>query len=62
MPAVLEIIDIAGLVDGAHKGEGHGNAFLSNIQAVDGIFHMVRAFRDSDIIHYEGEVNPVKDM
>ena len=62
VPTALEIIDIAGLVAGAHKGEGLGNNFLSNIQAVDGIFHMVRAFKGLDITHVEGEVNPVNDM
>lgn len=62
MPASLEIIDIAGLVAGAHQGEGLGNNFLSNIQAVDGIFHMVRAFKDMEIVHFEGEIDPVHDM
>ena len=58
----LQIIDIAGLVPGAHKGEGLGNEFLSNIQAVDGIFHLVRAFSDKEIVHTEGEVDPVRDL
>ena len=53
---------IAGLVAGASEGEGLGNAFLSHIQAVDGIFHVVRAFEDPDIMHNEGDVNPVRDM
>eukprot|EP00922_Rhytidocystis_sp_ex-Travisia-forbesii_P050022 GHVS01074434.1.p1 GENE.GHVS01074434.1~~GHVS01074434.1.p1 ORF type:complete len:377 (-),score=48.80 GHVS01074434.1:47-1042(-) len=60
--ATLSIFDIAGLVPGAHQGEGLGNAFLSHIQAVDGIFHVVRAFDDDDIIHSEGEVNPISDL
>lgn len=62
VPATLSIFDIAGLVPGAHKGEGLGNAFLSNIQAVDGIFHVVRGFEDADVIHTDGDVNPVRDM
>ncbi|OEH80674.1 obg-like ATPase 1 [Cyclospora cayetanensis] len=60
--ATLSIFDIAGLVPGAHRGQGLGNAFLSHIQAVDGIFHVVRAFADEDIVHSEGEVDPVKDL
>ncbi|KAF7457579.1 putative GTP-binding protein [Cryptosporidium felis] len=62
VPATLTIFDIAGLVPGAHKGEGLGNAFLSNIQAVDGIYHVVRAFESDEIVHTEGEVNPTKDL
>lgn len=60
--AFLHIWDIAGLVKGAHEGAGLGNAFLSNIQAVDGIFHVCRAFSDEDVIHVEGDVNPVRDL
>ena len=60
--SVLNIWDIAGLVPNAHKGEGLGNAFLSNIQAVDGIYHVCRAFEDTEIQHTEGEVNPVRDL
>jgi len=60
--ATLTVFDIAGLVPNASKGEGLGNAFLSHIQAVDGIYHVVRAFENDDIIHTEGEVNPVKDL
>lgn len=60
--SVLKIWDIAGLVPNAHKGEGLGNAFLSNIQSVDGIYHVCRAFEDSEIQHTEGEVNPVRDL
>lgn len=62
VPAYLEIYDIAGLVQGAHLGQGLGNEFLSKIQSVDGIYHMVRAFSDPDIVHVEGEVNPIRDM
>lgn len=54
--------DIAGLVKGAADGQGLGNAFLSHIKAVDGIFHLVRAFDDAEIVHVEGEVDPVRDL
>ena len=60
--ASLEIRDIAGLVRGASMGEGLGNAFLSHIKEVDGIYHVVRAFEDEIIIHEEGDVNPIRDM
>lgn len=60
--AYLDVWDIAGLVKNASQGEGLGNAFLSNIQAVDGIFHMCRAFSDADVTHVEGEVDPVRDL
>lgn len=60
--ATLSITDIAGLVKGASLGEGLGNAFLSHIQAVDGIFHVVRAFENPDIIHNEGDIDPLRDM
>lgn len=60
--AFLEIWDIAGLVKNASQGEGLGNAFLSNIQAVDGLFQVCRAFSDSDVTHVEGEVDPVRDL
>lgn len=60
--AFLHVWDIAGLVKGAHEGAGLGNAFLSNIQAVDGIFHVCRAFSDEDVVHVEGDVNPVRDL
>uniref|UniRef100_A0A673AJC9 Obg like ATPase 1 n=1 Tax=Sphaeramia orbicularis TaxID=375764 RepID=A0A673AJC9_9TELE len=62
IPAFLNVVDIAGLVKGAHAGQGLGNAFLSHISACDGIFHMTRAFEDEDIIHVEGTVDPVRDM
>ncbi|KAJ9528563.1 hypothetical protein QJQ45_020462 [Haematococcus lacustris] len=60
--AYLEIWDIAGLVKGASTGEGLGNAFLSNIASVDGIFHVCRAFEDPDVIHVEDRVDPVADL
>lgn len=60
--ATLSVVDIAGLVPGASEGLGLGNHFLSHIQAVDGIFHVVRGFDDDDIIHTEGDVDPVRDM
>lgn len=60
--ASISIFDIAGLVKGASDGEGLGNAFLSHIQAVDGIYHVVRAFPDEDVTHNEGDINPVRDM
>lgn len=62
VPGTLTIFDIAGLVPNAHKGEGLGNAFLSNIQAVDGLYHMVRAFEDVEVVHTEGEVDPIRDL
>jgi obg-like ATPase 1 len=60
--AFLQIWDIAGLVKGASTGQGLGNAFLSNIQAVDGIFHMIRVFEDEDVTHVEGSVDPIRDL
>eukprot|EP01083_Nonionella_stella_P178329 629574_1 len=60
--AVLEIWDIAGLVRGAHEGQGLGNEFLSNIQAVDAIFHVVRGFRAKHVEHVEGSLDPVRDI
>lgn len=62
VPAFLTCIDIAGLTAGASTGAGLGNAFLSNVRAVDGIFQVVRAFDDSDIVHVEGDVNPTRDL
>lgn len=62
VPAFLHITDIAGLVQGAHEGQGLGNAFLSHIWACDAIFHMIRAFEGEDVTHVEGEVNPVRDL
>lgn len=60
--AFVTIVDIAGLVSGASKGEGMGNAFLSHIGGVDGIIHVVRAFEDDEIIHAEDTVDPVRDL
>ena len=62
VPAVLSVTDIAGLVKGASEGAGLGNAFLSHIQAVDGIFHMCRAFASDEITHVEGRIDPVADL
>mmetsp|Transcript_7027 Transcript_7027/g.12755 ORF Transcript_7027/g.12755 Transcript_7027/m.12755 type:complete len:392 (-) Transcript_7027:155-1330(-) len=62
IPAFLEVVDIAGLVKGAADGAGLGNAFLSNISAVDGIFHVCRAFEDPDVIHVEDRIDPVEDL
>ncbi len=61
-PAVIEFVDIAGLVKGASRGEGLGNKFLSNIREVDAIIHVVRAFEDENIIHVEGNINPIRDI
>lgn len=62
VPATLSIWDIAGLVKGAASGAGLGNAFLSHIKEVDGIYHVVRAFEDEEITHEEITVDPVRDM
>ncbi len=61
-PAVIEFVDIAGLVKGASKGEGLGNQFLSNIREVDAIVHVVRCFEDSNVIHVDGSVDPIRDI
>ena len=61
-PAVIEFVDIAGLVKGASKGEGLGNKFLSNIREVDAVVHVVRAFEDSNIVHVDGSVDPLRDI
>lgn len=61
-PAMIEFVDIAGLVKGASKGEGLGNKFLSHIREVDAIIHVVRCFDDDDIIHVEGSVDPKRDI
>ena len=61
-PAVIEFVDIAGLVNGASKGEGLGNQFLSNIREVDAIVHVVRCFEDSNVVHVDGSVNPLRDI
>lgn len=62
VPAVVEFVDIAGLVKGASKGEGLGNQFLANIREVDAIVHVVRCFEDENIIHVDGVVNPARDI
>ncbi|MDD3413958.1 MAG: redox-regulated ATPase YchF [Lachnospiraceae bacterium] len=61
-PAVIEFVDIAGLVKGASKGEGLGNQFLSNIREVDAVVHVVRCFEDTNVIHVDGNVNPIRDI
>ena len=61
-PAVIEFVDIAGLVKGASKGEGLGNKFLSNIREVDAVIHVVRCFEDNEIIHIDGEIGPARDI
>ena len=61
-PAVIEFVDIAGLVKGASKGEGLGNKFLANIREVDAIVHVVRCFENDDIIHVEGSIDPLRDI
>ncbi|MEL4106979.1 redox-regulated ATPase YchF [Oscillospiraceae bacterium WX1] len=61
-PAVIEFVDIAGLVRGASKGEGLGNKFLGNIRATDAIVHVVRCFDDADIVHVEGAAGPLRDI
>jgi obg-like ATPase 1 len=58
----LTVIDIAGLVKGAASGAGLGNAFLSHVRAVDAIYHVVRAFDEPDVIHVEGELDPIRDL
>ncbi|KAK7204739.1 P-loop containing nucleoside triphosphate hydrolase protein [Myxozyma melibiosi] len=62
VPANITVFDIAGLTKGASTGEGLGNAFLSHIRAVDAIYQVVRCFDDAEIIHVEGDVNPVRDL
>jgi len=61
-PAVIEFVDIAGLVKGASRGEGLGNKFLGNIRATDAIVHVVRCFDDDNVIHVEGGADPIRDM
>ncbi len=61
-PTTLEVIDIAGLVKNAHKGEGLGNQFLGHIRSVDMIIHIVRCFKDPNVAHVYGEINPASDM
>ena len=61
-PAVVEFVDIAGLVKGASKGEGLGNKFLSHIRECDAIIHVVRCFEDPNIIHVDGSIDPMRDL
>ncbi len=61
-PAVIEFVDIAGLVKGASKGEGLGNQFLANIRETDAIVHVVRCFEDTNVIHVDGSVDPIRDI
>jgi len=62
IPTRIEFVDVAGLVKGASKGEGLGNMFLSHIRAVDAIVHVVRCFTNSDVVHVEGEIQPLRDI
>src|SRR6266481_2381679 len=62
LPTTFEFVDIAGLVKGASKGEGLGNQFLANIREVDAIAHVVRCFKDDDVTHVEGRIEPVADI
>ena len=61
-PAVIEFVDIAGLVKGASKGEGLGNQFLANIREVDAIVHVARCFEDSNVVHVDGSIDPLRDI
>ena len=61
-PAVIEFVDIAGLVKGASKGEGLGNQFLANIREVDAIVHVVRCFEDENVVHVDGCIDPLRDI
>ncbi|MBR6451302.1 MAG: redox-regulated ATPase YchF [Lachnospiraceae bacterium] len=61
-PAVIEFVDIAGLVKGASKGEGLGNQFLANIREVDAIVHVVRCFEDTNVVHVDGSIDPMRDI
>lgn len=62
VPAVIEFVDIAGLVKGASRGEGLGNKFLGNIREVDAIVHVVRCFADDNIVHVDGSIDPIRDI
>ena len=61
-PAVIEFVDIAGLVRGASKGEGLGNKFLSHIREVDAVVHVVRCFEDPNVVHVDGSIDPIRDI
>ena len=62
VPAAMKFVDIAGLVEGASKGEGLGNKFLSNIREADSIIHIVRCFEDENVVHVSGDIDPVRDI
>ncbi|MCA9229558.1 MAG: redox-regulated ATPase YchF [Planctomycetales bacterium] len=62
IPAVLKLVDIAGIVRGASEGEGLGNKFLSHIRTVDAILHVVRCFEDADVVHVDGQIDPLRDV
>jgi len=62
IPAVIELVDIAGLVEGAHEGQGLGNKFLSHIREVDAIAHLVRVFSDTGVVHVSGDIDPLRDI
>lgn len=62
LPAILQLVDIAGIVRGASEGEGLGNKFLTHIRNVDAIVHVVRCFEDSDIVHVDGAIDPIRDI
>jgi GTP-binding protein YchF len=62
LPAVIEFVDIAGLVKGASEGQGLGNKFLANIRETDAILEVVRIFEDADVIHVEGGIDPIRDI
>jgi hypothetical protein len=62
VPAMIEVVDIAGLVKGASKGEGLGNQFLGHIRRVDAILHVVRCFENADVVHVDGSVDPIRDV
>src|SRR5215212_2221467 len=61
VPTTIDIVDIAGLVKGASRGEGLGNQFLGNIRECDAIIHVIRCFDDPNVVHVDGNVNPVRD-
>ena len=61
IPTTVEIVDIAGLVKGASKGEGLGNKFLGNIRTTDAIIHVLRCFEDDNIVHVDGSIDPIRD-
>ena len=62
IPTTMSFVDIAGLVKGASKGEGLGNAFLSNIREMNALLHVVRCFDDENVVHVDGTINPLKDV